>query len=90
MHPQRRDLSLPGVRKAKPMRNMLAGGLALLTVSLATHGETLDTSASPGKRLAVTADCVACHSTRDGKPLPAVTRSTRRWASSTRQTSPPP
>ena len=69
MHPQRRGQPLPGVRKAKPMRNMLAGGLALMMISLAIHGETLDTSASPGKRLAVAADCVACHSTTDGKPF---------------------
>jgi len=69
MHPQRRESPLPDVRKATPMRNMLAGSLALMTISLATHAETLDTSASSGKRLAVAADCVACHSTADGKPF---------------------
>lgn len=69
MHPQRMAQPLPDVRKAKLVRNMLAGCLALMTVCLTAHGETLDTHASPGKRLAVAADCVACHSAIGGKPF---------------------
>jgi len=69
MHPQRMAQPLPDVRKAKLVRNMLAGCLALMTVCLKAQGETLDTHASPGKRLAVAADCVACHSAIGGKPF---------------------
>lgn len=69
MHPQRRGRPLPGTRRARPMRQRLAGCLALLMMSVAAHGEALDASASPGRRLAVAADCVACHSTTGGKPF---------------------
>ena len=69
MHPQRMAQPLPDMRKAKLVRNMLAGCLALMTVCLTAQGETLDIHASPGKRLAVAADCVACHSAIGGKPF---------------------
>jgi fructose 5-dehydrogenase cytochrome subunit len=42
--------------------------LMLITASSA-HAEALDDSASRGKRLAVAADCVACHSVPQGKPF---------------------
>jgi len=69
MHPQRRGRPLPGTGRATPLRHRFAGCLALLMMSIAAHGEALDASASPGKRLAVAADCVACHSTTGGKPF---------------------
>lgn len=69
MHPQRMGQPLPGARKAKPMKITIAGCLVLTAVSLAAHGQALDASASPGKRLAVAADCVACHSSDAGKPF---------------------
>ncbi len=67
MHPQRMGRLLPGVQKAGPMSNTLAGWLALMTVSLGVHAEALDANASAGKRLAVAADCVACHTRAGGK-----------------------
>ncbi|SDS47177.1 Cytochrome c, mono-and diheme variants [Pseudomonas asplenii] len=67
MHPQRMGRLLPGVQKARSMSKTLAGWLALMTISLGAQAEALDANASPGKRLAVAADCVACHTRADGK-----------------------
>ncbi|MCU0074669.1 cytochrome c [Pseudomonas koreensis] len=54
--------------KGKGKGGILAG---LITLMIATsgsaQGETLDSTASPGKRLAVAADCVACHTAPGGK-----------------------
>lgn len=58
------------VGKGRGVGKTIAGlfTLVLMTASSA-HGEALDDSASPGKRLAVAADCVACHSVPGGKPF---------------------
>jgi len=56
------------IDKGKSMRYAFTG---LFTLMIATggsaYGEVLDSAASPGKRLAVAADCVACHTAPGGK-----------------------
>lgn len=56
--------------KGKGMRHALAGVLTLVVCMAGNaQGQALDATASPGKRLAVAADCVACHSSPGGKPF---------------------
>lgn len=56
--------------KGKGMRTAFKGLLTLLVCTAGSaHGQVLDASASPGKRLAVAADCVACHTAPGGKPF---------------------
>ncbi|KAA8560732.1 Fructose dehydrogenase cytochrome subunit [Pseudomonas extremaustralis] len=56
--------------KGKGMRHALAGVLTLVVCMAGNaQGQALDTTASPGKRLAVAADCVACHTSPGGKPF---------------------
>lgn len=52
------------------MRSAVAGLLTVLVCSVGSaYGQVLDVSASAGKRLAVAADCVACHTAPEGKPF---------------------
>lgn len=52
------------------MRGAFAGLLSLWVCTAGSaYGQTLDASTSPGKRLAVAADCVACHTAPGGKPF---------------------
>lgn len=56
--------------KGKGIRTAFKGLLTLLVCTAGSaHGQVLDASASPGKRLAVAADCVACHTAPGGKPF---------------------
>ncbi|QZP31272.1 cytochrome c [Pseudomonas sp. DR48] len=56
--------------KGKGMRTAFNGLLTLLVCAAGgANGQALDASASPGKRLAVAADCVACHTVAGGKPF---------------------
>ena len=56
------------VRTGRGMRHACAGLLALVAWPLAAaQAQGLDSDASPGKRLAVAADCVACHTAPGGK-----------------------
>lgn len=56
--------------REKGIRHALAGVLSLVVWGAGSaHGQALDASASPGKRLAVAADCVACHTMPGGKPF---------------------
>jgi mono/diheme cytochrome c family protein len=57
-----------GIYKGKSMGYAFAGLFTLMMATAGTaSGEALDSSASPGKRLAVAADCVACHTAPGGK-----------------------
>ena len=52
------------------MTHALAGVLALVVcMGGSAKGEVLDATVSPGKRLAVAADCVACHTASGGQPF---------------------
>jgi mono/diheme cytochrome c family protein len=54
--------------KGKSMGYAFAGMFTLmLATASSAYGQALDSSASPGKRLAVAADCVACHTAPGGK-----------------------
>lgn len=56
------------LRGGKGLKNTCASLLALIVSTAAcAYGEGLDPSASAGKRLAVAADCVACHTAPGGK-----------------------
>jgi mono/diheme cytochrome c family protein len=56
------------LRTGKGVRNAFAGLLSLIaTATGCAHAEGLDANASAGKRLAVAADCVACHTAPGGK-----------------------
>lgn len=56
------------VGKGRSVGRTFAGLFTLMVVSAgAAHGQALDDNASPGKRLAVAADCVACHTVPGGK-----------------------
>lgn len=50
-------------------RGYASAGLVTLLIAIAgtAYGETLDSTASAGKRLAVAADCVACHTAPGGR-----------------------
>ncbi|TEA58550.1 cytochrome c [Pseudomonas sp. CH235] len=50
-------------------RGYAFAGLVTLLIAMAgaVHGEALDSSASVGKRLAIAADCVACHTAPGGR-----------------------
>jgi mono/diheme cytochrome c family protein len=55
-------------RTGKGLKNVFAGLVTLIAASAGfASAEGLDASASPGKRLAVAADCVACHTAPGGK-----------------------
>lgn len=56
------------LRGGMGLKNTCAGLLALIVSTAGSaYGEGLDPSASLGKRLAVAADCVACHTAPGGK-----------------------
>ena len=56
------------IDKGKSMRYAFAGLFTLVAAMAGTAlGAELDSGASPGKRLAVAADCVACHTAPGGK-----------------------
>jgi mono/diheme cytochrome c family protein len=56
------------IDKGKSTGYAVAGLFALMMAAMGTaQGETLDGDASVGKRLAVAADCVACHTAPAGK-----------------------
>ncbi|TFY93743.1 cytochrome c [Pseudomonas nabeulensis] len=56
--------------REKGIRYALAGVVSLVVLGAGgAYGQALDSTASPGKRLAVAADCVACHTAPGGKPF---------------------
>jgi len=56
--------------REKGIRHALAGVLSLVVWGAGSaYGQALDATASPGMRLAVAADCVACHTAPGGKPF---------------------
>ncbi len=56
--------------REKGIKHALAGVLTLVVWGAGgAYGQALDATASPGKRLAVAADCVACHTAPGGQPF---------------------